>query len=276
VNGKGVLLILTAIMLLPTGFTFGQAASSSLTVEDIVGLLQAKLPEQVIIAKVRANGKPFNLSTPELVKLRNAGAGELLMIAMLDPGGASSTMPTGPSDKTGEVAPATPANPQFGEVGVYYKKGEAWMEVLPEVVNWKTGGFLKNVASVGVVKKDVNGYIPGPNSRNSIAAPIEFTIYTPEGVAVTEYQLIRLRNNPAKGYREFRTITGGVFNTKSGAERDMVPFEGKKVGNRLYSVLFPSNLGAGEYGFICMSNSGGAGGTQSLSMGKMYTFRVLE
>jgi hypothetical protein len=100
-------------------------------------------------------------------------------------------------------------------------------------------------------------------------------IAMPEGVAITEYQLIRLRANK-KGYREFRTVTGGVFNAQSGAMRDMVPFEGKKEGTRLYSVILPGNLGAGEYGFIYMGATGGSGGMGSLSMGRMYTFRFLE
>ena len=58
--------------------------------------------------------------------------------------------------------------------------------------------------------------------------------------------------------------------------RDLVPFEGKKVGSRLFSVILPTTLGAGEYGFIWLGGSGSSGGLTSLSMGKMYTFRVLE
>jgi hypothetical protein len=77
----------------------------------------------------------------------------------------------------------------------------------------------------------------GPHSRNSVNSPLEFIISMPEGIAITEYQLIRLR--PNKDYREFRTMTGGVFNQKSGAMRDMVPFEGKKLSARMYSVVRP-------------------------------------
>lgn len=49
---------------------------------------------------------------------------------------------------------------------------------------------MKGIASAGIVKKDVNGHIAGPHSRNSVAFLAEFTIYAPEGVAITEYQLI--------------------------------------------------------------------------------------
>jgi hypothetical protein len=141
-------------------------------------------------------------------------------------------------------------------------------------VNWRTGGVLKSVASAGIVKKDVNGLLNGPHSRNSVNSPLEFIISMPEGVAITEYQLIRLR--PNKDYREFRTITGGVFNQKGGAMRDLVPFEGKKLSGRIYSVVLPNTLGAADYGFIHMGATGGSGALTSLSMGKMYTFRLIE
>ena len=57
-----------------------------------------------------------------------------------------------------------------------------------------------------------------------------------------------------------------------GATRDLIPFEGKKIGNRMYKVLLP-NLGAGEYGFLppeAVTLSKGA------SIGKMHTFRLIE
>jgi hypothetical protein len=142
--------------------------------------------------------------------------------------------------------------------------------MLPEVVNWKTGGVFKRVATAGIVKGDVNGNIQGAHSRNSLKSPVEVLIYTHEGIAVTEYQLLRLREN--SNYREFRTVTGGVMHESGGATRDLVPFEGKKVASRMYKVLLPS-LGAGDYGFLppeAVSLSKGA------SIGKMYTFRLIE
>jgi len=259
---------------------FGQAASQSvqaLTVDDVVAMLEAKLPEQVVLTRIKTHGKPFSLSTEELVRLNKAGASENVMILLMDPSGAQSADPgapgSAPASDAASVALTSEAG-QFTEVGVYYKKAGQWMELLPEIVNWKTGGVLKNIASVGVVKKDVNGHLPGPNSRNSTTLPLELTVHTPDNVAITEYQLIRLRAK--KDYREFRTVTGGVFNTKSGAMRDMVPFEGKRVARNLYEILLPSTLGAGEYGIIWLGNAGAAGGMSSIAMGKMYTFRVLE
>lgn len=246
------------------------AQTQELTVDEVVTMLEAKLPEQVVLTKIEGHGKAFDLSTDDLVRLKTAGATEKVMILMMDP---SAAQPAAAPPAT--EASSGPSGP-FDEPGVFYKKSGEWMAMLPEIVNWKTGGTLKSLASAGVVKKDVNGHLPGQHSRNSVFSPLEFMIYMPEGVAITEYQLIRLRDNEKKGYREFRTITGGIFNAKSGAMRDMVPFEGKKEDTRLYSVVLPNNLGSGEYGFIYLGAAGGAGGMSSLSMGKMYTFQLVE
>jgi hypothetical protein len=280
------------------------AKPQGLTVDSIVSMVQAGLSEDLIVTRIRKEEKAFDLSPEDMIKLKKSGVSDSILQVMLDPKAEinrptptaptpppaeptqppASATPAEPPKKAPETAssPAVPADPgaltggvkPFTEVGVYYKKAGEWMEMLPEVVNWRTGGVLKTIASAGIVKQDINGHIPGPHSRNSLALPAEFMIYTAEGVAITEYQLLRLRAK--RDYREFRTITGGVLHQKSGAMRDMVPFEGKKVGNRLFSVILPSNLGAGDYGFIWLGGAGSAGGLTSLSMGKMYTFRVVE
>ena len=81
-----------------------------------------------------------------------------------------------------------PADP---DIGVYYWQGTGWEEMLPEVVNWKSGGVLKHMATAGVVRGDYNGHINGVHSRNLLTS-LTVVIYAPEGVAVTEYQLLHL------------------------------------------------------------------------------------
>lgn len=68
------------------------------------------------------------------------------------------------------------------------------------------------------------------------------------------------------------TVLLGAMHTSSGATRDLVQFESKKVASRTYTIEL-GGMGAGEYGFLppgaVLSSSGG-------SVGKMYTFRVVE
>ena len=154
---------------------------------------------------------------------------------------------------------------------MYFKKQGAWAEDLPEVVNWKTGGAFKNFATGGLVKGDVNGHINGAHSKNAVNTPLEFLVYAPEGVSITEYQLLRLRD--AGDSREFRTVTGGVMHESGGATRDLVPFESKKLAPRTFSIILP-NLGKGDYGFL--PPGAVASSHASASLGKIYSFQVIE
>ncbi len=109
------------------------------------------------------------------------------------------------------------------------------------------------------------------NSNNQLKSPVEITVVVSEGVGITEYQLLRLRDQ--KDSREFRTVTGGVLHVSGGATRDLVPFESTKSAPRTYTIVLP-NLGARKYGFLppgAVTSS-----HASSSLGKMYTFRLLE
>jgi hypothetical protein len=243
-------------------------AAAPLTNDDVIKMVQAKLPDAVVVAKIKSSPCKFDTGTDTLIKLKQAGVSDAVLQAMAE-GGSAPEKPAGSAAAGSVSSPAPGGLPT--EIGVYSKKGDEWVEVQPEVVNWKTGGVLKSMATVGVVKGDVNGRISGPHSHNSVRTPLEFLIYAPEGVAITEYQLLRLRAQ--KDAREFRTVTGGVMHVSGGATRDLVQFEGKKIASRTFSISLP-NLGVGEYGFLppgaVMSGHAGA------SLGKMYTFHLLE
>lgn len=257
-------MLLLLWVLSPPSCLCAQAQSSHpedsiLSVDGIVELVQAGLSEDLIIAKIRQNGKAFDLGVDELLRLKKASVSDSIIKAMMQP-----ERPV----QSGEAV--DPTAPPSREVGVYYKKRGEWLEVLPDIITWKTGGVLKAVATVGVVKRNINGRILGPHSRNSLTAPLEFLIRTGEGTAITEYQLLRLREK--KKAREFRTVTGGVFHQSGGATRDLLPFESKKITNRTYGIILPQ-LGAGEYGFL---PPGAFASSTAASVGKMYTFRVIE
>ena len=248
------------LSLLLGGVVFGQALQKRTSIDDVIEMSKAGVSESLIITTLHKEGQPFNLKATDMVRLKQAGVSDAVVQAMLDPSGSTSTPP----------AVAAPANPTL-DIGVYAKKDGKWVEVLPEVVNWKTGGVIKTIASGGIVKGAINGNIQGPNSHNSVKSPLEFMIIAAEGVAITEYQLIRLR--PNRNYREFRTVTGGIMHIEGGATRDLVPFEQKKTGTRTYEIVLPASIGAGEYGFL---PPGAVTSANSASLGKMYTFRVLE
>lgn len=261
--------LFTALLLLIS--TAGLApAQEVLTNESVVKLIKAKLGEGLIVSMINSQPGKYELTSDALIKLKQEGVSDNILAAMIGKNSGGPSSPAAKSTDSSKGAPSEFGLPPDMEIGAYFKKGDKWVEMLPEVVNWKTGGVLKHIATAGIVQGDVNGRLDGEHSHNSAASPLEVVVYTPEGVAITEYQLLRLREE--KESREFRTVTGGVMHASGGATRDVVPFEGKKVANRIYRVLLPS-LGAGEYGFL---PPGAVTSSSSASIGKMFTFRLIE
>jgi len=235
------------------------AANEVLTNDKVLMMFQAGLPPSVIVSKIRASKTNFNTSTDELIRLKQARIPDDVIGAMVNPNGGSAAYGSAAADDNGYPK----------EIGVYLKKDAEWIEVEPEAVNWKTGGVVKSIASFGVVKQDINGHLDGNRSATQAPQPLEFIIVAPEGVAITEYQLIKL--NEHDDDREFRTMTGGVFHAKGGAAPDLVSFQGQKVASRTFRVALTGTK-AGEYGFLPPGELTQISG--AATMGKMYTFSV--
>lgn len=231
-------------------------AQQPLTNADIIKMAKAKLPDAVIIAEIKKS-KCECLTTPDaLINLKEAGVSDAVLEAM-----------TGARSAPAGVQSEAPAR----DIGVYYRKAGDWTTVPPEVVNWKTGGVLKSMATVHIVKGDINGEVRGKDSPTAVATPAEFLFVVPQGAYITEYQLIHLHEHGNR--REFRTVTGGVLHVSGGATRDVIPFTGKEVRDRTFRVTI-EHLDTGEYGFLPPGNN--ATRQAMSSLGAMYTFHVIE
>jgi len=123
-----------------------QAQSAGpLSNDSIVKLVKAGLGEDTIISMVNTQPGKYSLGADDIIALKKAGVSEKIITAMLNRPFAATV-----------AAPAEPAG-SITEVGVYYKKGDEWVQVMPEVVNWKTGGVLKSVATVGLFPSNLKG-----------------------------------------------------------------------------------------------------------------------
>jgi hypothetical protein len=258
----GAFTTLLALFMLP----IMAGAQDALTSESIVKMTKAGVGDDLILSVIQSQSAKYSLTPDDIMKLKQEGISEKVLSAMVSknpPPALNAAVAASSAVGDNDL----PTNP---DIGVYYKKGGQWEEMLPDVVNWKTGGVLKSLATGGFVKGDINGHIVSAHSHNSATSPLEVLIYAPEGVAITEYQLLRFHQE--KDSREFRTVTGGMMHTSGGATRDAVQFESKKIANRTYRITL-SNLGPGEYGFLPPV---GAASTSAASSGKSYTFRLIE
>lgn len=153
------------------------------------------------------------------------------------------------------------------EEGVYLVEGGQLVELFPEVVNWKTGGTLKGMASMGLTKGHINGTVRNPHSRRQTGAPLEIIIRCPQGIAPTEYQLLDLWEKDNR--REFRARTGGIIHSSAGAQKNALEFEPVKIAPSTYKIVVNS-LKKGEYGFLAP----GVSGANMAASGKIHTFGI--
>lgn len=248
---------------------------------SIIKLLKAGISDDLIVSTVNTSPGYYDTSANGLILLKRAGASDKVVAAIVvknahTAGEKATIFPTPTPEPTPEpvrlplAAPVPPAIPvEVDSIGVYYKSSSGtWQEVNAEVVNFKTGGVLKQIASVGVVKGDLNGLIGGRKSRLDLIGPATFILYVPEGRSPGEYQLLRLHDS--KEGREFRSVTGGVVHVSGGAIRDTVDFTSKKLGPRVYQIVVPAEIGKGEYGFLPPLDT--VSEKSMASSGKIYTF----
>ena len=260
--------LLAVLLLLLAGTLVGQQAMNN---DSVIKLIQTGLSEELIVSMINASPGNYNTSVDGIVALTGAGASEKVLVAIITKTGGGGSAAASPASNVAQTASGS-LPPGVDTVGVYYKdQNGAWQEVNTEVVNFKTGGTLKNMASGGVIKKDVNGKLKGTQSRLSLRIPAEFLFYLPEGQSPGEYQLIHMR--PNRNEREFRSMTGGVFNTSTGADRDMVDYTPMKFAPRVYTISLDRSVNAGEYGFLPPIDTNSRGNIAS--SGKMYTFTLI-
>jgi hypothetical protein len=247
-------------------------AQQGLTNADIIKMQSAGLSENIILASVNGQPAAYDTSADGLLALKNAGVSDAVVAAMIS---RNAAMKSGVSNPAGTNMPAAaPAGPPPGvdEVGVYYQdKNKAWHPVPSEIVNTKSGGLLKSIASDGIVKGDMNGHIKGAQSGTKLTTGSNILIFMPETFSANDYILVKLHKNSDN--REFRAMTGGVFHSSGGATKDTVEFGTQKLAPHVYELTFVAPLGPGEYGIL----PPGATSTSNLAAsGKIYSFSIIE
>jgi hypothetical protein len=227
--------------------------------ESILKLVKSGMSEELILSFIRQQPGNYTLTADELVMMKSNGVSERVIQEMLAK--RSGVLPASTPGGGSTAKSATSVK----EPGLYYKKGNDWLELLTEQVAWKTKGSFQNLASVGIVKKKLQGSVETASSRNFLSNPVEVMIHPPQGVSVNEYLLLPLKVN--KGRREFEA---GPTDKKTGVARGAISFGVEKIGEDQFKIVVPTALQPGEYGILPFAAIGSDSGTTS-----MYTFRIL-
>ena len=292
-----LLLTFSGLAAAQSGEIYLGPAQKPMTVQDVIKLSKTGLSDDLIIEQIKTKNQRFNLSTDQLIQLKTAKVSERVIQVMINPSykpapttaaankpaPASAASPTSkipatqPLSQSTSPASATPAvdtkadatNAMPNQLGVYVKIKGSWTQLMPEQVSWKSGGMGKSIASGGIVKGDVNGYVDGSTSNYRVTTPLELLIVVPEGFDIADYQLLKLREH--EEFRDFRTVSGGVFHSSGGATRDVIPFDSVKVAPRTYHVTISTALG--EYGVL---PPGAFTSMNGSSTSKIYSFQLVE
>ena len=250
-------------------------AQQTLDNNAIIKLIKVGLSDDLIVNTINLSPVNYDTSANGLITLKKANASDKVIGAILLKASGATPAASNPSAPGASNPSAVQANGLpigIQDVGVYIKDSSgAWTPMLPEIVIFESSGKFKNIASAGIVKGNLNGRVDGPRSRLNATLPVSFAVYLPEGVAITEYQLLHLR--PNGGSRQFLSAAGGALHTSAGAVRDEVEFQPLKLAPRLYQITLASSTGRGEYGLLA---PGATTSSNKGTSGKIFTISVAE
>jgi len=256
--------------------------------DDILRMAKAGLGDDVLIQTIQMQPGHYDTAPDNLIALKSAGLSDRVIAAMEAHGAAPAihdperaTLRSHDDPATDAPHPRSEARPAdlpagVDEIGVYYKlpsgpHANQWQPLQTERVVFRSGGAVKSALTRGILAKDEYGHIERGKSPLGLPNGFEILIYAPVGTDGNEYDLLRLRDH--KSYREFRTLTGGVFHTTSGPGPDEVDFQPKKIAAQLYTFTIPNDIDKGEYGILPPGSANQRGFADT---GKIFTFSIIE
>jgi hypothetical protein len=234
--------------------------------DTIVRMSKAGLDDTVIIQTIQTQPGRYDTNPDDLILLKKAGLSEQVIAAMQARSAGLAF------HANAKVNPA-PLAVGVDEIGVYYqdKKTGEWLPLKTERVEFKSSGWLKNAATDGIVKQDMNGHLEGQKSPLALPTGVNILIYAPAGTQAEEYDFLRFEEHSHS--RDFRVKTSGLFHSTTGSQRDEVIFNPHKIAPQMYEFTVPVDIEKGEYGVLPPGSSNVPGISNA---GKIFTFSIRE
>ena len=237
--------------------------------DTIVRMAKAGIGDDLLVQTIQLQPGRYDTSPDALIALKQAGISDRVLSTIQAHGTGLAVRANRAQSLEPVPAPPVPPPPGVEGIGLYYKNARGvWVPMESEIVHIKSGGFLKSTLTHNIIKEDHNGVVTGTEAKLVLPRPIEFLIYTPDGVSASEYELIRFRLNSKD--REFRVLTGGIIHSSGGAQRDDVIIDPHKVAPRTWTFTLPTDTPGAEYGILPPGTGNVTNG------GKIYTFAIVE
>lgn len=266
-----------------------EATNPTLTNDDVIKMAQAKLPDGVIVAKIKASPCKFDTSPDTLIKLKQAGISDTVMQAMAEAGAPAASAEPSPDTK---ALPPDPNDPLAEhDPGIYYVRqnpgGRQMTQLDPTAYSGgKSGGVFTSVMTYGIHKAKWKAVVRGAraNVRITEESPTFYFYFEQKHGTLSyaggaggwfgglsspsQFSLARLESK--KDSRELVIGEFGVTGASTGTPgKDVTDFDFEKVAPGIFKVVPRANLKPGEYCFFYtgQNTAMGAGGGDLFDFG---------
>lgn len=251
----------------------------ALSVADVIRLAKTGVSEEVIVARIKKNGKAFDLSADEISEVKREGLSDSILKYLIDPSLPYTPPPPPAPPAPGAPAPAPPAAPpppikkyaadKFAEdvppePGAYLLSGRNFVKVELRSLLPSKGSGLGSKVTAGLVKAKLAGHLAGGKAKARAGKSPVFYLRLDSG-KIDEIVLVELA--PKGERRELQM--GGEEKKPSLKVESMKPFDPIEVGAKLFRVTTPP-MKKGEYLFYLA----GTADPQKGSQGKGYDFGI--
>jgi|tagenome__1003787_1003787.scaffolds.fasta_scaffold20934416_1 hypothetical protein len=245
---------------------------------SVVQLVRAGIGNDAVIAKIKATPGKYDLSTDDLIALKDAGVPGDVIAAMI--AGPSKSESATPAMSVTDINPMTPHPSGLYLIDTAARRLE---RIDPTVSNQaKTGGIFGYALTMGIASMSVKVAISGEAARvvAPSLAPSFYFFFDASNPATaniasnwaagsaqtvsspSEFTLIKLTEKA--GRREARVGSLNIGGAKTGVmDHDRILFDYEMVREGVYKVRPKQSLEAGQYGFIYALSGGGTGGAMT-------------
>jgi hypothetical protein len=237
-----------------------------LTNETIVSMTKAGFSPTLIVSKIKSSKTTFNVSTPEMLRLKHEGVAEVVIEVMVLASQLAVT--TNGQPVSAKTDPHNPLSPH--EAGIYLmKENDGRHEMLqlePSIYSQaKSGGFFKSAMTYGIAKVKSKAVLAGEHAKLQVneARPVFYFYFELKNAGLSgsgnqwlssatspnEFVLIRMESK--KNSREVTVGQFNVFGAQGGAlDKYTTQFDYEKLASGVYKVTPKENLANGEYCFF--------------------------
>lgn len=226
------------------------ALAAPITNADVIKLLEAGMPEEVVLQAIQSGEPKFNTSSDALVLLKKKGATPAVLKAMLAAPTAAGA--AAPATKAGNAPPAAAAGLNPEQVMVIVAGQESAMQYLVPTMRTaaRALGFGGVASYATLTGTQAARRLPGKG--------VEFIVSVPKNAQVAGYVTLAsfvVRNN---GTREVST-GGGYMSYSTGINRNhVIPIKTEALSDQsrahegfvLHRVTPEKDLSSGEYALV--------------------------